>query len=171
MRKETRVTLLSVVISILIAAMAQGALAQPLDAVIEIDATSGSLDSLFGHAFLCIRFPLTQGIKEDCYGFYPVASGVGEISGPGIVNAEPTKDHPDRFSKISASVVRAISNQQRRTLLQSIDSWNASRYALTSHNCIDFIDAAARVAGLITPDRTTFQLPNEYVAALAVLNP
>jgi hypothetical protein len=140
---------------------------------LEIDAASVSVasGSWTGHAFLCVRYKLNQGTKEDCYGFYPATAGFGMIFGPGIVSPEPTPDHPDRFAQVAVSVQKSITLDQRRAILRSIDTWNSAKYNITDRNCIDFIDNAARLGGMTVPDRTKFQFPVDYVTLLATLNP
>src|SRR3954470_18399768 len=45
-----------------------------------------------GHAFLCMRYMLKQGVKEDCWGFYP-KNALAYVYGPGIVDSEFGDSH------------------------------------------------------------------------------
>ncbi|MBD2745786.1 hypothetical protein IC232_03655 [Microvirga sp. BT688] len=122
-----------------------------------------------GHAFTCIALHLNNGIKEDCYGFYPKQGGKGLIDGPGIIKSE-LKENPTRFSRISTTVKAKISEEQRRQILALANDWNARGYTLTDSNCIDFVHDAAGKIGLKRPDRSSFQLPAAYLQELDRLN-
>jgi hypothetical protein len=109
-----------------------------------------------GHAFMCIGTRLSSGVKEDCYGFFlRDVTAIGFIAGTGVVRNQLRDDAaiPERASRISVSVRRDITEGQRAQILQRIDVWNGQRYSITSHNCIDFVADAARVAGWSLPGR------------------
>lgn len=123
-----------------------------------------------GHAFLCIALNLKSGPREDCYGFYPTGTGsIAMIAGSGGLSSEFTKN-PTRFSRIEASVKRAITPEQRRTVLGLATDWNQKKFNLTNQNCIDFVDSVAAALNLKRPDRHKFQLPLDYVKQLQKLN-
>ncbi|MBS0642932.1 MAG: hypothetical protein JSS43_23965 [Proteobacteria bacterium] len=124
-----------------------------------------------GHAFMCIEMLLNQGIKEDCFGFYPKNGGTElAVGGPGVVNNEFDKN-PVRFSNIIASGKWPLSINLRASILAAINNYDTGHYALTDANCIDFIDAIARIAGLKTPSRSPLQTPAKYVQGLVQMNP
>lgn len=122
-----------------------------------------------GHAFMIISIPLSSGIKEDGYGFYPKDGGIGQIYGPGIVQSE-TNHNPGRLSRIAVSIKKPITEEQRRSILQLTNEWNTRNFRLTNQNCIDFIKAAASRAGWSTVDRTTGEFPAAYVRRLKEAN-
>jgi len=122
-----------------------------------------------GHAFACIALHLNNGIKEDCYGFYPSEGGKGTIYGPGIVKSE-ISHNPTRFSRISTTVKARITEEQRRQVLEVANEWNTRQYVLSDANCIEFIHVAAGKIGLRRPDRSLFQLPSAYMVELEKLN-
>jgi hypothetical protein len=121
-----------------------------------------------GHAFLCVRIPTRQGIKEDCFGFYS-KDGVGVIAGPGKVVSEFERN-PSRFSRITVSVTKAISPEQRGRLYQVIRDWNAQHYQFMDPNCIDFVVAAATAIGMHAAPRADTQLPEVYLRKLKDAN-
>jgi hypothetical protein len=122
-----------------------------------------------GHAFLCIHVPTRSGIKEDCFGFYP-KDGVGIIGGPGTVISEFERN-PSRFSRVTVSVTKTISLEQRQGLYKVIKDWNAHHYQFTDPNCIDFVVAAASAIGMHAPPRAGTQLPADYLKKLKDANP
>ncbi|WP_424140480.1 hypothetical protein [Roseomonas chloroacetimidivorans] len=132
--------------------------------------TSWAAREFTGHAFSCIILHLNNGVKEDCYGFYPAGEGTrAVVSGPGVVNSEMDQN-PSRFSRVTVSVERKITDSQRREILQRMSAWNSGRYNLTNSSCIDLAHDVAGVAGLRRPDRGALQLPVDYVRELDKLN-
>jgi hypothetical protein len=121
-----------------------------------------------GHAFLCVRVRTQSGIKEDCFGFYS-KDGVGIIGGPGTVLSEFARN-PGRFSRITVSVTKAISPEQRQRLYQVIRDWNAHHYQFLDPNCIDFVVAASSAIGMHAPPRADTQLPEVYLKKLKEAN-
>ncbi|SCZ05653.1 hypothetical protein SAMN02927923_03724 [Microvirga guangxiensis] len=100
--------------------------------------TSWTHREYMGHAFTCIALHLNNGVKEDCYGFYPKNDGKGAIYGPGIVRSEASHK-PTRFSRTSATVKVKISEEQRRQILEAPNRWNSTNYNLSDDNCIAFV--------------------------------
>lgn len=131
--------------------------------------TSWSDSEFVGHAFACVALHLNNGIKEDCYGFYPKTGGKGLVGGPGLVASEANKN-PGRFDHIDTTVKVKISDDQRRQILALANQWNSKDYSLTTSNCIDFVHEAIGKTGLKRPDRTQFQLPADYMQSLDQLN-
>jgi hypothetical protein len=126
----------------------------------------------FGHAFMVISTRVGNGSKEDAFGFYPHPSYPERliIGGPtGAVQSEFTKD-PSRFSRVTVSMQRPISEGQRRVILNHIDQWNAKDYKLTSQSCIDFLDSLARRIGWKTPKRSSTESPETYLRELRAVN-
>jgi len=127
------------------------------------------LDSEFvGHAFMIMSLETGHWSKEDCYGFYPRAGKLG-IAGPGIIWNEISHD-ASRFGKIEASVVCEIDAEQRRSIIGLADKWNEAKYDLIEQNCIDFVFAAAVLAGLNVPERIDGELPLSAVRRLGAAN-
>lgn len=138
---------------------------------IELMASTSSWEAKeVGHAFLCISIPLGSGIKEDCYGFYPLDSGIGRIYGQGLVASEPTHEHIGRFSRITVSFKRPISDEQRRQIIKMIDAWNSQSYHLTAQSCIDFVNSIAQFLRWVTPPRVATDSPETYLKKLVDAN-
>jgi len=113
--------------------------------------------------------PLSSGIKEDGYGFYPRNAGVGQIYGPGIVRNE-INYNPGRFSRIAISIKKPITDQQRRSVLQITNEWNDREFALTNQNCIDFIKTIAQAVGWNTVERQVAERPSSYIRRIKDAN-
>ncbi len=99
-----------------------------------------------------------NGSKEDAFGFFPHPSYPSRaiIGGPsGAVSSEFVKD-ASRFSRVTVSMQRPISDAQRRTILNHIDQWNARDYKLTSESCIDFVVRSR--AGLVGTRQNVIRL-------------
>jgi hypothetical protein len=130
--------------------------------------TSGFVE--VGHAFMCIATELNSGVKEDCYGFYPKnAQTPARVIGTNL-SSEFRVDKVNRFSAVTASARRKISEEERRAVSKVIDDWNAKTWSLTGPNCADFVDAVAAAAGFKRPKRSPTQTPEQYVSELAKLN-
>ena len=124
-----------------------------------------------GHAFMCISIPLNSGIKEDCFGFYPRSnSPLAFIGGPGVTVSEFEKK-PSRFSRITLSIKKPITEDQRRAILKLVNDWNSGNYNLRNQSCIDLVDSAARTLGWTTPPRVASDLPERYLKKLSDANP
>ena len=121
-----------------------------------------------GHAFMIISYGVSNGSKEDCYGFYP-KEGLGVIAGPGIVSSEFTKD-PARLSRVTVSIKRPITETERRTLVKLAEEWNKKEYALATEHCADFIDSAASALGMVTPPRDRLDHPTTFLQRLKNAN-
>jgi hypothetical protein len=122
-----------------------------------------------GHAFLCLAVPVGSGVKEDCFGFYPVG-GKAFIGGPqGIVQSEFVKS-PTRFALVTISLKKPITDQQRREVYRMIKDWNSKQYHLTHQSCIDFVDSVARTLDWHTPPRVPTDLPEAYLTKLVNAN-
>lgn len=121
-----------------------------------------------GHAFMCISIRLQSGIKEDCYGFFKATGQGGLISGPGVKldQINDPKAIPARFSRVSVSVKKDITEAQRREIIKAADGWNARHYDLTKENCIDFVAQAARIAQWAVPPRNATDTPDSWVRRL-----
>lgn len=128
--------------------------------------------SFTGHAFICIQLKLNDGLKEDCYGFYPRSSGRALIGGPGVVDNEFDFDKhpPTRFSNIKASVIKVISTQDRSSILTLIKEYEKD-FKLTTSNCVKFTNEVAKKAGLKTPNSTDTTTPVSYIRKLQELTP
>lgn len=173
-----RATLAGAVFSMAIAAEAPAA---PGDVFVEVMAsptgifpgatpgTSGTFE--VGHAFACMVYHLSSGIKEDCYGFYPTtAQQQAKIVGTNLVN-EFKVDKVNRFSAITVSVKRKVTDAERKAFIKAIDTWNGKSWKLNGPNCADFVHHAAGAAGFKQADRATVQTPSQYVEKLKALNP
>jgi hypothetical protein len=124
-----------------------------------------------GHAFMCIELLLNNGVKEECYGFYPKADNIkGYIGGPGVIQSEFQKK-PDRFSRVDQSVKAKITIEQRSKILGIVNNWDKADYSLTKQQCVDFINSVAIAAGLKTPPRNTTDFPLDYLIKLKSMNP
>jgi hypothetical protein len=159
---------------------------------------SGHETSKFGHAFLIIGLKTSGGVKEDIFGFYPASNNLkGMVKGPGLLRAEyrcgPNDDcgpaHRsellNKLSEAKDSVTVPISLDERKTVYDEIKKWDSkstigpgdtqvapssdAEYRLTDNNCIDFIKSVASSLGYPTPDRSSFQTPTEFLAALKPL--
>jgi hypothetical protein len=122
-----------------------------------------------GHAFMCISVPVGAGIKEDCYGFYPKEGGKGVIQGPGVINPEFQKN-PARFSRVTVSIKKPITLEQRRQILTMVDEWDTKDYDLIDQNCNDFINSIAQALGWNTPPRDRTDLPETFLKKLKEAN-
>jgi hypothetical protein len=121
-----------------------------------------------GHAFMCISIRLQSGVKEDCYGFFKVTGEGGLISGPGV-KLDQMNDPaaiPARFSRVSVSIKKDITDSQRRAIIKAAEDWNAHHYNLTKENCIDFVAQAARIAQWAVPPRNASDTPDSWVRRL-----
>lgn len=125
-----------------------------------------------GHAFMCIGLRLSSGIKEDCYGFFKALSKGGIISGPGVVldQGDDPKAVPARFSRVTVTVKHDITAEQRRLIIAEAEQWSTHHYDLTKENCIDFVAAAARLAGWSVPARQSTDTPESWVKKLRDAN-
>lgn len=130
---------------------------------------SWSNQEFVGHAFMCISIPLSSGIKEDCYGFYPRNTVAGLIGGPGLTASEANKN-PSRFSRITISYKRPITDEQRRAILKLVDEWNTHEYRLTNQSCIDFVNSVAQKLEWKTPPRVATDLPEAFLRKLVEAN-
>lgn len=128
--------------------------------------------SFTGHAFICIQLKLSNGIKEDCYGFYPKNAAAAVVGGPGVVDSELDFDKhpPTRFGNVRISVTKGVSLEARMKILGLIKGWRKD-FALTAVNCVAFANAVADLAGLRTPASTNSITPVGYVMQLRSLNP
>jgi len=130
-------------------------------------------DSEFvGHAFMVISTRVANGSKEDAFGFYPRKSDSSSatIGGPsGIVESEFTKN-PARFSRITNSMRRPITDEERRTLIDTVNEFNRRDYRLTNQSCIDFVNTAAQKLGWNTPPRESTDLPTTFLSKLEAAN-
>lgn len=63
-----------------------------------------------------------------------------------------------------------ISDETWRALEAEIESWRDARYHLNRRNCIHFVAAMARAAGLALPSTDTLS-PNGFLKQLAEMNP
>jgi hypothetical protein len=124
-----------------------------------------------GHALFCLSLKLSNGSKEDCYGFYPRGTNFASVYGPGVVKPEPTAEVPTRLSDVVVSVTKAITNEQRGKILQEISAWNARNYSFIGQNCVEFAIAVAAISGLKIPKHDGTDLPHELISALKLLNP
>ena len=64
-----------------------------------------------------------------------------------------------------------ISDAQRRAILGLVNDWDSKDYDLTKDQCVDFVSAIARAAGLKVPPRDRLDFPVDLVAKLKKLNP
>ena len=128
------------------------------------------LNKEVGHAFMCLSIKTNNSIKEDCYGFYPAAGGIFKILGPGIVQPEPRPEKIVRFSKVTVSYKKPISEEKRGQIIKLVEEWNKKRYSLTSQNCIDFVIAIAQAVGWKTPQRGGTEYPDAYLKRLVKAN-
>jgi len=123
-----------------------------------------------GHAFMCISIPLNSGIKEDCYGFYPKTNSVvGFIGGPGLTDSEFDRK-PSRFSRVTVSYKKPITDEQRRAILKLVDEWNTKAYNLTDQSCLDFVNSVAQKLKWKTPPRVATDLPETFLKKLVAAN-
>lgn len=123
-----------------------------------------------GHAFMCIIVPTSSGPKEDCFGFYPKNGGVkGFIGGPGVVHSEFQKN-PSRFSRLTTSIRKKISTEQRRVIMRIVNDWNTKNYDLTNQSCIDFVASIAKEINWEIPAREATDLPEGFLNKLRFLN-
>ncbi len=124
-------------------------------------------DEGFFHAFMCVNTKLNNGVKEDCYGFYPKQSKKAAIGGPGKIG---NKD----IRRVGADIVSTeeipLTNEQRTALFKLRDDWSKKDYALTLNNCIDFTASALKLLGKKTPPRTETQTPQEFIKGVKSLN-
>jgi len=132
-----------------------------------------------GHIFMIISIPTLHGPKEEAFGFYPKDQSLsGVIKGPGLAKSEfrcGTNDDcsPARYQKSlhtmseSDNSVRIyITEQERRKIIEDVETWNHKEYRLTTQNCIDFVSSVVKDLGYPSPDRHQFQTPDKYLAAL-----
>jgi hypothetical protein len=160
--------------------------------------SSDHATTLTGHAFLIIGVNTSSGVKEEIFGFYPVAAdGRGMIKGPGMLKSEQRCGPNDdcgpthraellkRLSEIKESVTVPISSDERRAVYDVVKEWDSkstigpdgkqfvpssdAEYRIFDHNCIDFVAAVASRLGYPTPDRSSLQTPTEYLTALKPL--
>jgi hypothetical protein len=132
-------------------------------------------NSITGHAFICVGIKVGSGIKEECFGFYPKTGGKGAVYGPGCVDSEingKCGDHPiTRFSHVTASVKKGISEEQRRAIYRLGEEWSKKDFLLGWRDCVAFSNAVAQAAGLKVPPSTAATTPAVYVQKLKDLNP
>jgi hypothetical protein len=148
---------------------------------LEIMGAPGNLKALSpGHGFVCISLHLTSAVKEECLGFYPKENGAKAFVGaPGVVLSEFQKN-PTRFSGVTISLKKKITEDQQRAIYRVADDWNKQDYNFTNHNCLFFVNAVAGAAGLkkIEPGKLevlknvgAIPTPVKFVQDLKQLNP
>ncbi len=120
-----------------------------------------------GHAFVCISYHLSSGIKEDCFGFYPASSGNEAVIGGDSLNDEFQKN-PDRFSNVSWSLKKKLGSTQRQSFFQIVNDANSRTFSLTKYNCGDFVFDAVQAIGWSNVSKGL--LPEPYVRDLVVVN-
>jgi hypothetical protein len=149
--------------------------ANPGDIYLYLYSSSRSWEnrSVFGHAFACMAYHLSSGIKEECYGFYPKTTGALLVGGPGVADNEGLAKRPNRFNpgELTGEIGLKITSDQRHDFFVLLDTWNSRNYNLTNSNCIDFIDAVAASLHLNRPPRSPGQTPTAYLTELKRLNP
>ena len=134
--------------------------------------TSWTDAEFVGHAFMVVSTRVGNGSKEDAFGFYPRTADhtTAEIGGPtGVVESEFTKN-PARFSRITVSMKRPITEAQRRAIIETVNDFNRRNYHLTEQSCIDFVSTTAKNLGWNIPPRDRSDLPATYLAKLKAAN-
>lgn len=133
-----------------------------------------SVSAPVGHAFIGIGrgIPLTCNINGDStimFGFYPTVRIEGAKSywfGP--VDGS-IKD--DTRTKIANYVFKRISFEDYIRVSLKVEEWKSKKYELTRQDCISFFnDIAGLFSGVILPNRSTFVLPENYVAEFIRIN-
>jgi hypothetical protein len=128
-----------------------------------------------GHAFMIITVPTNHGPKEEAFGFYPRTENplLVFVGTPGLLKSE-FRQEPDisliRMSKVSESIKRSITAEDRRNIYSLTDAWNSREYKFLTTNCIDFVDRTARAVHWRVPPRSPLQQPGEYVSKLKEMN-
>jgi hypothetical protein len=79
--------------------------------------------------------------------------------------------NPSRFSRVTVSIKKPISDADRRSVLKLTDDWNKKKYDLTDQSCIDFVNSVGKLLGWNTPPRVSTDLPETFLKKLVDANP
>ena len=154
-------------------------LAAPAQAAIEVafyshELTSEGADIDFPHAFVTVRGTRDAGGKpiDANYGFTATKISVAILAGP-VKGAIMSADKP-YIAKSRRHLALRLTDAQFASVQAAFARWRAIRgksYDLETRNCVHFVDALAKAAGLTLPNEASLmKRPSAYLDALAARN-
>jgi hypothetical protein len=149
--------------------------AVPAHAAVTITFWSHELGNSFPHAFFTLRgVPDAGGTSVDAnYGF--TAKSVSPAILMGAVAGKVEAATPRYMAGSTAQFSASLTDAQYADMLALAALWGGSgeesRYRLNSHNCVHFVQEAARRAGLVDLDRPKLmKRPRSYLQSIAQAN-
>ena len=142
---------------LLVALLLSLAVALPAQAAVTITFWSHELGNSFPHAFFTLRgVPDAGGAPVDVnYGFTAKSVTPAILMGPVAGKLDIAK--PGYIAGSTAQFSLALTDAQYADILALVALWGGpgeeSRYRLNTHNCVHFVQEAARRAGLTDLER------------------
>jgi hypothetical protein len=159
----------------LLAALLLMLAAVPARAAVTITFWSHELGNSFPHAFFTLRgVPDAGGDPVDAnYGFTAKSVTPAILMGPVAGKLDIAK--PRYIDGSTAQFSVALTDAQFTDILALVALWGgpgeASRYRLNTHNCVHFVQEAARRAGLTDLERPgLMKRPRSYLQSIARAN-
>jgi hypothetical protein len=150
-------------------------LAVPAHAAVTITFWSHELGNSFPHAFVTLRgIPDSGGEPVDAnYGFTAKSISPAILFGPVAGRMDVAKPRYIDGSDAHFSVV--MTDAQYAEILSLVAAWSEGgpegTYRMSDHNCVHFVQEAARRVGLTGLDRPTLmKKPRSYLKAIAAAN-
>ncbi len=130
-------------------------------------------DGNVGHAFVSFLREdsnLQMTVLDGCWGFYPqnsIAGGASFLIGP--VTGQIRNDFQTQKDIGFTVEVNKLEYEKALSIKQK---WESASYQLTAKDCISFAtEIAESLSGRINlPQRSTFDLPHDYIEELKLLN-
>ena len=151
------------------------ATALPAQAAVTITFWSHELGNSFPHAFFTLRgVPDAGGAPVDLnYGFTAKSFSPKILMGPVAGKLDIAK--PGYMAESDAQFSVVLTDAQYADVLALVTLWGGSgedgRYRLNTHNCVHFVQKAARRSGLTDVDRPgLMKKPRSYLKSIAEAN-
>ena len=133
---------------------------------------SGTGFVYFPHAFVVIERGADEpgGPSRESYGFTSASPNTVMLTGRSAGVIIPEDDHYAGLSRLHFQL--ELTTAQYDAVETAIAAWrtaDGNRYDLRRRNCISFVAAVARAAGLATPDRDGVD-PEAFMAAVSLAN-
>ena len=160
---------------LLLALLLSLAAALPARAAVTITFWSHELGNSFPHAFFTLRgVPDAGGAPVDInYGFTAKAVTPAILMGPVAGGLDIAK--PGYMASSTAQFSVVLTDAQYADVLTLVRLWGGpgqeSRYRLKTHNCVHFVQEAARRSGLTDVERPgLMKKPRSYLKSIAQAN-
>ena len=160
---------------LLLALLLSLATALPAQAAVTITFWSHELGNSFPHAFFTLRgVPDAGGAPVDLnYGFTARSISPAILMGP--VAGKLDVADPGYMAGSDAQFSVILTDEQYADILALVRLWGGageeSRYKLNTHNCVHFVQEAARRAGLTDLERPQLmKKPRSYLKSVAQAN-